>query len=194
MYIQWFTEESYRDLILNHTLDVRRRVVLQNLALSYKDYIISTSRYTVSLNLKEVNEIFRRAIISAYFEPQLVKMDYRKSSVKHPLILDDGLTAEDILHLYFDISTGIDYPDGDEWFTVEYLLPFDVKLPDSLKGLDYFTTLSVSDGKHFWRHRELIRFKMGKSKRLAESLVFIDKKYKELSKAIHDSPVINQLK
>ena len=194
MYIQWFTEESYRDLILNHTLDVRRRVVLQNLALSYKDYIISTSRYIVSLNLKEVNEIFRRAIISAYFEPQLVKMDYRKSSVKHPLILDDGLTAEDILHLYFDISTGIDYPDGDEWFTVEYLLPFNVKLPDNLKGLDYFTTLSVSDGKHFWRHRELIRFKMGKSKRLAESLVFIDKKYKELSKAIHDSPVINQLK
>lgn len=194
MYIQWFTEESYRDLILNHTLDVRRRVVLQNLALSYKDYIISTSRYIVSLNLKEVNEIFRRAIISAYFEPQLVKMDYRKSSVKHPLILDDGLTAEDILHLYFDISTGIDYPDGDEWFTVEYLLPFNVKLPDNLKGLDYFTTLSVSDGKHFWRHRELIRFKMGKSKRLAESLAFIDKKYKELSKAIHDSPVINQLK
>ena len=194
MYIQWFTEESYRDLILNHTLDVRRRVVLQNLALSYKDYIISTSRYIVSLNLKEVNEIFRRAIISAYFEPQLVKMDYRKSSVKHPLILDDGLTAEDILHLYFDISTGIDYPDGDEWFTVEYLLPFNVKLPDNLKGLDYFTTLSVSDGKHFWRHRELIRFKMGKSKRLAESLGFIDKKYKELSKAIHDSPVINQLK
>jgi hypothetical protein len=151
-------------------------------------------RYRVSLNLKEVNEIFRRAIIRAYFEPELLKMDYRKSSVKHPLIVDDGMTVEDILHLYFDISTGIDYPDGDEWFTVEYLLPFDVKLPDSLKGLDYFTTLSVSDGKHFWRHRELIRFKMGKSKRLVESLVFIDKKYKELSKAIHDSHAINHLK
>jgi hypothetical protein len=168
--------------------------VLQNLTLSYKDYIISMSRYIVSLNLKEVNEIFRRAIIRAYFEPELLKMDYHKSSVKHPLILDDGLTVEDILHLYFDISTGIDYPDGDEWFTVEYLLPFNVKLPDNLKGLDYFTTLSVSDGKHFWRHRELVRFKMGKSKRLAESLTFIDKKYKELSKAVHDSPVINQLK
>jgi hypothetical protein len=152
------------------------------------------SRYIVSLNLKEVNEIFRRAIIRAYFEPELLKMDYRKSSIRHPLILDDGLTVEDILHLYFDISTGIDYPDGDEWFTIEYLLPFNVKLPDGLKGLDYFTTLSVSEGKHFWRHRELIRFKMGKSKRLAESLAFIDKKYKELSKAIHDSPVINQLK
>jgi hypothetical protein len=175
-------------------LGIFRKAVLQNLTLSYKDYIISMSRDIVSLNLKEVNEIFRRAIISAYFEPQLLKMDYRKSSVKHPLILDDGLTVEDILHLYFDISTGIDYPDGDEWFTVEYLLPFNVKLPDNLKGLDYFTTLSVSDGKHFWRHRELIRFKMGKSKRLAESLGFIDKKYKELSKAIHDSPVINQLK
>lgn len=177
-----------------YNLDVHSESVLQNLTLSYKDYIISMSRYIVSLNLKEVNEIFRRAIIRAYFEPELLKMDYHKSSVKHPLIVDDGLTVEDILHLYFDISTGIDYPDGDEWFTVEYLLPFNVKLPDNLKGLDYFTTLSVSDGKHFWRHRELVRFKMGKSKRLAESLTFIDKKYKELSKAVHDSHVINQLK
>jgi len=162
--------------------------------MSYKDYIISMGPYTLSLNLKEVNEIFRRAIIRAYFEPELLKLDYRKSGVTHPLILDDGLTREDILHIYFDISTGIDYPDGDEWFTVEYLLPFSVKLPDSLKGLDYFTTLSISDGKHFWRHRELIRFKMGKSKRLPESLGFIDKKYKELSKAIHDSHAINELK
>jgi hypothetical protein len=167
---------------------------LQNFTRDYKDYIISVSRYIVSLNLKEVNEIFRRAIIKAYFEPELLKRDYHKSGIKHPLILDDGLTVEDILHLYFDISTGIDYPDGDEWFTVEYLLPFNVKLPDNLKGLDYFTTLSISDGKHFWRHRELVRFKMGKSKRLAESLEFIDKKYKELSKAVHNSSTINQLK
>ncbi len=171
-----------------------KSVLQKKLNLSYKDYIISMSRYKVSLNLKEVNEIFRRAIISAYFEPELLNMDYRKSTIKHPLILDYGLTGDDILHLYFDISTGIDYPDGDEWFTIEYLLPFNVKLPDSLKGLDYFTTLSVSEGKHFWRHRELIRFKMGKSKRLSESLTFIDKKYKELSKAIRDSPIINQLK
>ena len=167
---------------------------MQNFTRDYKDYIISVSRYIVSLNLKEVNEIFRRAIIKAYFEPELLKRDYRKSGIKHPLILDDGLTIEDILHLYFDISTGIDYPDGDEWFTVEYLLPFNVKLPDSLKGLDYFTTLSISDGKHFWRHRELVRFKTGRSKKLPESLEFIDKKYKELSKGVHDSSVINQLK
>jgi hypothetical protein len=146
------------------------------------------------LNLKEINELFRQAIIRAYFEPQLLKMDYHKSSVKHPLIPDYGLTSEDILHLYFDISTGNDYPDGDEWFTVEYLLQYSIKLPDGLKGLDYFTTLSVSEGKHFWRHRELVRFKMGKSKRVVESLAFIDKKYKELSKAIHDSSVIGQLK
>ena len=146
------------------------------------------------MNLKEINELFRQAIIKAYFKPELQKMDYHKSTIKHPLIPDDGLTSEDILHLYFDISTGNDYPDGDEWFTVEYLLPYSIKLPDSLKGLDYFTTLSVSEGKHFWRHRELIRFKMGKSKRLVESLTFIDKKYKELSKALHDSSVINQLK
>ena len=121
-------------------------------------------------------------------------MDYHKSNVKHPNIPEDGLTTEDILHLYFDVSTGNDYPDGDEWFSIEYLLPYNVKLPDRLKGPDYFTTLAVLEAKHYWRHRELLRFKYGKSKKLAESLEYIDKKYKELSKAIHDSPVINQLK
>jgi hypothetical protein len=146
------------------------------------------------LNLKEANEVMRRAIIRAYFEPELLKIEYHKSATKHPSIADDGLTIEDTLHLFFDIATGNDYPDGDEWFTVEYLLPYNVKLPDGLKGPDYFTTVSVADGKHFWRHRELVRFKYGKSKKLTESLSFIDKKYRELSKAIHDSPIIDQLK
>lgn len=136
----------------------------------------------------------RRAIIKAYFEPELLKIEYHKSGIKHPSITDDGLTVEDTLHLFFDISTGNDYPDGDEWITAEYLLPYNVKLPDGLKGPDYFTTVSVTDGKHFWRHRELVRFKYGKSKKLSESLVFIDKKYRELSKAIHDSPIIDELK
>jgi hypothetical protein len=144
------------------------------------------------LNLKESNEIFRRAIIRTYFEPKLLKMEYHKSLVKHPFIQEDGLTVEDVLHLYFDIITGKDYPDGDEWFTMEYLIHFNIKLPDYLKGPDYFTTISILEDKHFWRHRELIRFKYGKSKKLLESLEFIDKKYRELSKAIHDSSVINK--
>lgn len=145
------------------------------------------------MNLKEANELFRRAIIKAYFEPQLLKMDYRKSTVKHPAIGDDGLTVDGILHLYFDVVTGNDYPDGDEWFSVEYIFPHSIKLQDSLKGPDYFTTLSVPEGRHFWRHRELVRFKYGKSKKLGESLEFLDKKYKELSKGLHDSGVVNQL-
>ncbi|WP_337863521.1 hypothetical protein [Nitrososphaera sp.] len=146
------------------------------------------------MNLKEANEIFRRAIIKAYFEPQLLKMDYRKSSVKHPNIQEDGLTLDGILHIYFDVATGNDYPDGDEWFSVEYVFPHSVKLPDGLKGPDYFTTLSVPEaGKHYWRHRELVRFKYGKSKKLAESLEFLDKKFKELSRGLHDSGVVNQL-
>lgn len=145
------------------------------------------------MNLKESNETFRKAIIKTYFEPRLLKMDYHKSTVKHPLIQEDGLTVEDILHLYFDIITGNDYHDGDEWFTIEYLVPFNIKLPDTLKGLDYFTTVSVAEGKHFWRHRELVRFKYGKSKKLSESLEFIDKKYRELSKTLQDPSVISQL-
>jgi hypothetical protein len=121
-------------------------------------------------------------------------MDYHRSFVKHPLVHYDGLTVEDVLHLYFDLVTGNDYPDGDEWFSIEYLLPHYVKLPDYLKGPDYFTTITVSEDKHFWRHRELIRFKYGKAKKLSESLAFINKKYRELSKALHDSSVVNQLK
>ncbi|MEO9294269.1 MAG: hypothetical protein ABI347_01565 [Nitrososphaera sp.] len=145
------------------------------------------------MNLKEANEIFRRAIIKAYFEPQMLKMDYRKSPAKHPNIPEDGLTLDNVLHVYFDVITGNDYPDGDEWFSVEYIFPHSVKLPDNLKGPDYFTTLSLAEGKHYWRHRELVRFKYGKSKKLSESLEFMDKKYKELSKGLHDSGVINQL-
>ncbi len=45
-----------------------------------------------------------------------MNMDYHKSRVKHPLINEEGLTLEDVLHLYFDLITGNDYPDGDEWF------------------------------------------------------------------------------
>ena len=145
------------------------------------------------MNLKESNEIFRRSIIKVYFEPKLLNMDYHRSLTKHPFIQEYGLTVEDVLHLYFDIITGNDYPDGDEWFTIEYVIPFNVKLPDSLKGPDYFTTISISEGKHFWRHRELIRFKYGKSKKLSESLEFIDKKYRELSKILYDSSISSQL-
>jgi hypothetical protein len=161
----------------------------------FKKVIKRTSLLILSLNLKESNEIFREAIIKAYFEPELQKMDYRKSLAKHPFITTDGLTAdEDVLHLFFDIITGNDYPDGDEWFTIEYLLPYNIKLPDKLKGPDYFTTIMASEEKHFWRHRELIRFKYGKSKKLSESLEFMNKKYLELIKALHDSSLIDDLK
>ncbi len=81
---------------------------------------------------------------------------------------------------FFDVDTGSDYPDGDEWFILDLLFPYDVKIPDSIKGTDYFTILSVENGKNFWHHRELIRFKYGKSKKLEDSLKFIEKKYKEL--------------
>lgn len=146
------------------------------------------------MNLKEANELFRRAIIKAYFEPQLLKIDYRKSQVKHPNISDDGLTLDNNLHVYFDILTGNDYPDGDEWFSVEYIFPHGMKLPDNLKGPDYFTTLAIPNGEgHYWRHRELVRFKYGKSKKLEEALGFIDRKYKELSKELYESGVVNQL-
>ena len=132
------------------------------------------------MNLTDANKIFRKSIIKGFFEPELVNLDFKKSNVKHPQIKDDGLMQSNLLHVFFDIDTGADYPDGDEWFIVELLFPYDIKIPDSLKGTDYFTTISVEDGKNFWHHRELIRFKYGKSKKLAESLKFLEEKYKEL--------------
>jgi hypothetical protein len=136
------------------------------------------------LNIIEANKIFRKSIIKGFFEPKLVNLDFKKSSVKHPLINDDGLMQSDLLHIFFDIDTGSDYPDGDEWFIVEMLFPYDVKLSDNLKGTDYFTTLSVDEGKTYWHHRELIRFKYGKSKKLDSALDFIELKYKELHKLL----------
>jgi hypothetical protein len=144
------------------------------------------------LNLSEVNKVFRKSIIKGYFEPRLLNLDFKKSNIKHPLIQDDGLMQTNLLHLFFDIDTGSDYPDGDEWFMAEFLFPYSIKIPDSIKGPDYFSTVSVGDGKNFWRHRELIRYKYGKSKKLEESLDFMEKKYKELHSLLE--PLQKELK
>ena len=136
------------------------------------------------MNISESNKIFRKSILRGFFEPRLLNLDFKKSSIKHPSIIDDGLMQSDLLHIFFDLDTGSDYPDGDEWFIVDMLFPYDVKLPDHLMGSDFFTTLSVEEGKTFWHHRELIRFKYGKSKKLIDSLDFIETKYKEFHKLL----------
>ena len=132
------------------------------------------------MNINDSNKIFRKSIIKGFFEPQLVSLDFKKSNVKHPSIIDDGLMQSDLLHVFFDVETGSDYPDGDEWFIVDLLFPHDVKLLDSLKGPDYFTTISIDEDKIYWYHRELIRYKYGKSKKLVNALEFLESKYKEL--------------
>ncbi len=136
------------------------------------------------MNISESNTIFRKSILRGFFEPQLLNLDFKRSPIKHPSIKDDGLMQSDLLHIFFDLDTGSDYPDGDEWFIVEMLFPYDVKLPDNLIGTDFFTTLSVDGGKIFWHHRELIRFKYGKSKKLLDALDFMESKYKELHKLL----------
>ncbi|HSB57423.1 MAG TPA: hypothetical protein VLD38_06420 [Nitrosopumilaceae archaeon] len=133
------------------------------------------------MNLSEANKVFRKSIIKGYFETRLLNLDFKKSNIKHPSIQDDGLMQTNLLHLFFDIDTGSDYPDGDEWFMAEFIFPYSIKIPDNIKGPDYFSTVTVGDGKNFWRHRELIRYKYGKSKKLEESLDFLEKKYKELN-------------
>lgn len=136
------------------------------------------------MNLRETNKTFRKSIIQGFFEPGLLNLDFKRSSVRHPVIREDGLMQSSILHIFFDLETGLDYPDGDEWFITEFLFPSSIQIPDRLKGADYFTTLATSDDRsshlYVWRHRELVRYKHGKSKKLDESLKFLDAKYKEL--------------
>ena len=132
------------------------------------------------MNINDANKIFRRSIIKEFFIPELLNLDFKKSSVKHPVISDDGLMQSDLLHIFFDLETGSDYPDGDEWFIVEMVFPHDVQLDDGLKGPDYFTTLSLDNSSMYWHHRELIRYKYGKSKKLNDALEFLEQKYKEL--------------
>ena len=90
----------------------------------------------------------------------------------------------DLLHVFFDIDTGSDYPDGDEWFIVDILFPYDTKIPDRLIGTDQFTTISVDEQKTYWHHRELVRYKYGKTKKLDNALEFLESKYKELYKLL----------
>ena len=135
------------------------------------------------MNITEANQIFRRSIIRGFFEPQLVSLDFQKSPVKHPTIRDDGIMQSELLHVFFDVETGSDYPDGDEWFIVDMLFPYMLNLPDPLKGADYFTTIDAGE-KTFWHHRELIRYKYGKSKKLDDALDFLESKYKELHKLL----------
>jgi len=132
------------------------------------------------LNIIEANKIFRKSIIKSFFEEELVKLDFKKSNIKHTTISGDGLMQSNLLHIFFDIETGADYPDGDEWFIADFLFPYSMNIPDEIKGADYFTTISVEEGKNFWHHREMVRYKYGKTKKLAEALEFLDAKYKEL--------------
>ncbi len=126
-----------------------------------------------------MNKIFRKSIIKGYFEPELLNLDFQKSNVKQPMIHDHGLMQSNLLHVFFDIDTGSDYPDGDEWFIVDFLFPYSIKIPDSIIGPDYFITIAVEGEKNYWHHREMIRYKYGKSKKLIESLQFLESKYKE---------------
>ena len=132
------------------------------------------------MNIIEANKIFRKSIIKSFFEEELVKLDFKKSNIKHPTISGDGLMQSNLLHIFFDIETGADYPDGDEWFIADFLFPYSMNIPDEIKGADYFITISVEEGKNFWHHREMVRYKYGKTKKLAEALEFLDAKYKEL--------------
>ena len=132
------------------------------------------------MNIIEANKIFRKSIIEGFFEEGLVKLDFKKSNIKHATISGDGLMQSNLLHIFFDIETGADYPDGDEWFIADFLFPYSMNIPDEIKGADYFITISVEDGKNFWHHREMVRYKYGKTKKLTEALEFLETKYKEL--------------
>jgi len=149
------------------------------------------------MHLAQANEVLRQAIIDTYFKPELHKLGYKPSRQRHPHYGKPGVSRDGYLHLFFDTGTGNDYPDGDEWFIVEYLFPYEVELPDPLKSPDYFTRLTGTQGKGakvFWRHRELIRYRHGKIKRLDEALAFLHRKAQELVTTLEDAKVTKKLK
>ncbi len=137
---------------------------------------------------REANEILRRAVLTVYFEPGLSKAGYSQIEEKHPEYGGKGFSKGGLLRIFFDLSTGLEYPDGDEWFITEFFLPLDTELPDRLKSPDYFTRYTSGE-KVYWRHRELVRFRYGKVKRLQEAFDFIIRKSEELTKNLQDASV-----
>ena len=71
-----------------------------------------------------MNKIFRKSIIKGFFAEELMNLDFKKTNVKHPTISDDGFMQSRLLHIFFDVETGADYPDGDEWFIADFLFPY----------------------------------------------------------------------
>jgi len=58
------------------------------------------------LNIIEANKIFRKSIIKNFFEEELVKLDFKKSSIKHPTISGDGLMQSNLLHIFLILKQG----------------------------------------------------------------------------------------
>jgi len=132
------------------------------------------------LNITDVNIIFRKAIIKGFFEDELLNLDFKKSTINHPTINGEGLMQSRLLHIFFDIETGADYPDCDVWIIAAFLFPYDINIPDGCKGPDYFTTISTSDNKNCSHFLEMMRYKYGKTLKFTEALEFLETKYKEL--------------
>jgi len=111
------------------------------------------------LNITDVNIIFRKSIIIGFFEDNLGNLVFNKAAIIQPTITGDGLMQSRLLHIFFDIESGADYPDGDERVIADFLFPYDMKISDEIIGPDYFTTIPTTDNKNFWHHREMIRYK-----------------------------------
>ena len=60
------------------------------------------------MNILDANKIFRKSIIKGFFEPELMKLDFKKSNVNHPSISDDGLMKSNLLHIFFDIEKEVE--------------------------------------------------------------------------------------
>lgn len=140
------------------------------------------------MNVREANAVFRRSIIGGFFEPRLLGLDFRRSPAGHPAVAGEGLMRSGLLHMFFDVETGADYPDGDEWFIVDMLSPGGAGPPGGLEGADYFTALPGPGGGTLWHHRELVRYKHGRSKKLDDALAFLCSKYAELHGLLEPPP------
>nr|AIE97051.1 hypothetical protein [uncultured marine thaumarchaeote AD1000_89_F09] len=58
------------------------------------------------MNIIEANKIFRKSIIKSFFEEELVKLDFKKSNIKHATISGDGLMQSNLLHIFLILKQG----------------------------------------------------------------------------------------
>ena len=160
-------------------------MILQEEIEMEEDEEIFVSALTIDIPIPFSEEFFKWFEFKASEKVKsIIKEMKRRRGKGHAIMIEIIFVGNPNVRFVTDSDENHDFNSAIEKidFVVE-LLPYHLKddnIPDDLKGPDYFTTLSTTDNKNFWHHRDMIRYKYGKTKKLTEALEFLDTKYKEL--------------